>query len=153
MAQLAQYNTPDQSRHIELGMIGYADDSNGQTNNFYDTVCDATSLKVKDRMKNNANVWSTLLGISGGALELSKCSYHLVSCKFALSGVSVLCNEKEMFGGVLVTDALTGEEHELQYLPPYEAHKTLGHYKKPTGIQATQYQKLLEKRNELTSFL
>jgi S-adenosylmethionine:tRNA-ribosyltransferase-isomerase (queuine synthetase) len=58
-----------------------------------------------------------------------------------------------MYGGVLVTDALTGEDHELQYLSPYEAHKTLGHYKEPAGIQVTQYRKLLEKSNELTSFL
>ncbi|KAI2493074.1 hypothetical protein MHU86_21458 [Fragilaria crotonensis] len=153
LASTAQYRTPDNQRKMELGMIGYVDDSNGQTNCFDDIETTATALEVLHKMQKNANIWSQLLSVSGGALELTKCSYHIVHWKFATSGAPVLCNDREQFGGVAVSDVITGESYELQYLAPYEAHKTLDHYKEPSGIQTTQYRKLWEKSNALTSFL
>ncbi|KAI2506413.1 hypothetical protein MHU86_8039 [Fragilaria crotonensis] len=152
-AHLAQYSTPDNGRHITLGMIGYVDDSNGQTNCFYEGAGAEVSQVVKAKMRENANTWSKLLEVSGGALELTKCSYHIVTWKFSSSGAPVLSTDRAEFGGVTVSDMVTGEEHELQYLSPYESHKTLGHYKEPAGTQTMQFRKLWEKSNELTSFL
>jgi hypothetical protein len=61
------------------------------------------SQVVKAKMRENANTWSKLLGVSGGALELTKCSYHIVTWKFSSSGAPVLSTDRAEFGGVTVS--------------------------------------------------
>ncbi|KAI2494123.1 hypothetical protein MHU86_20394 [Fragilaria crotonensis] len=60
LASTAQYRTPDNQREMELGMIGYVDDSNGQTNCFNNIETTATAQEVMHKMQKNANVWSQL---------------------------------------------------------------------------------------------
>ncbi|KAI2497605.1 hypothetical protein MHU86_16911 [Fragilaria crotonensis] len=149
----AAYLSPNRERRTELGMIGFVDDSNGQTNAFEDPETIHTPKQILQKMKANATAWSRLLAVSGGSLELSKCSYHVLTWKFTASGSPVLYNDRENYGTVTVPDALAGEDQELQYLSTYEAHKTLGHYKEPAGTQRVQFKKLQDKSKELTSFL
>ena len=52
-----------------------------------------------------------------------------------------------------VWDPNTKESTTLQIMSVYQAHKTLGHYKEPAGHQKEQFRRLLEKRNDTTSFL
>ena len=78
-AAKAMYITPDRSETIELGMIGFVDDSNGQTNLFASEESHSTQQQVLTQLKDNVQLWSDLLGVSGGALELTKCSYHVVA--------------------------------------------------------------------------
>ena len=52
-----------------------------------------------------------------------------------------------------VVDPLTNETTALQFLSPYTAHKTLGHYKEPAGSQREQYRKLKAKSDSTTDFL
>ena len=52
-----------------------------------------------------------------------------------------------------VSDPHTGNIQALEYLPPSVAHKTLGHYKEPIGLQKTQFRKLKEKSDRITEFL
>ena len=52
-----------------------------------------------------------------------------------------------------VIDPNTNVEGKLEYLSPYTAHTTLGHFKEPAGIQATQFRKLKEKSDSNTEFL
>ncbi len=53
----------------------------------------------------------------------------------------------------MVVDPTSGAESRLQYLSPYTAHKTLGHFKEPAGTQRRQLAELLLKSNEATAFL
>ncbi len=50
-------------------------------------------------------------------------------------------------------DYISGEAHELQYLSPYAAHKTLGHYKEPAGTQKEQYRQLQKKSDQSVEFM
>ena len=69
----AIYETPDKQLRTHIHMLGYVDDSNGQTNEFLsDTQPDPTTLAAI--MQRDAQAWSDLLWASGSALELSKCS-------------------------------------------------------------------------------
>ena len=86
-------------------------------------------------------------------MELSKCSYHVVVLKFSLQGAPIFVNMKSELPMILVNDPHTGQEQVLGYLHPYAAHKTLGHYKEPSGIQVEQFKRSKEKSDSITEFL
>ena len=74
----ATYHNPDQSNPIILAIIGVVDDSNGQVNRFL-LVQDKDELRrMAEQASKNATIWAGLLGATGGALELPKCSYHIM---------------------------------------------------------------------------
>jgi hypothetical protein len=150
----AQYCRPDRSEHFSIGMIGFVDDSDGQTNQFMEDEINDTLPKMLHQLQTNAQVWSNLLGASGGALELSKCSCHLAAWQFSKQGDPVLTSPKLLAPKPLsVIDSFTRATHNLEFLSPYSAHKTLGHYKEPAGTQHTQFQQLRKKSDESTAFL
>jgi hypothetical protein len=139
---------------MELGMIGFVDDSNGQTNCFMSNETSLTLPHMLQKLRHNAQTWADVLGASGGALELSKCSCHLVVWTFADKGDPVLIHTQQPTQAPLtVVDYLTKEDHALQFLSPYSAHKTLGHYKEPAGNQKEQYRRLWAKSDSTTEFL
>lgn len=153
-ASRAQYSFPDRTGKMSLGMIGFVDDSNGQNNAFQEDETAITVPALLGNMQRNAQLWSNLLGASGGALELSKCSSHVVSWQFASQGDPVLRNPRQLIPNpVPVTDMHTQEAHHMHFLSPYEAHKTLGHYKEPAGTQHSQFLNLKRKSDTSTEFL
>ena len=142
----AHYCRPDRTEPLRLGMIGFVDDSNGQTNCFLEDENADTYPQILRQLRSNAQTWANLLGASGGALELSKCSYHFLEWRFARQGDPVLMTNKHLARHpVSVVDPSTHEVHHLTPLSPYSAHKTLGHYKEPAGSQHTQYQQMRRK--------
>ena len=86
---LAIYCAPDKRNRISLGMAGFVDDSNGQTNQFEQDESDRTWQLILQAAQKNAQLWTNLLHASGGALELSKCSFHLLRWSFSISGAPV----------------------------------------------------------------
>ena len=149
----ATYCNPDRSNATHLAMVGFVDDKNGQANKF-DAQQDLESLKwLMTQAQSNATTWAKLLGASGGALELSKCSYHVVFWKFSIQGAPVLTNMKNEIPSLTVLDPYTEQPCDLEYLNTYQAHKTLGHYKEPAGIQAEQFKQLKQKSDSITEFL
>jgi exonuclease III len=154
LSHSAQYCRPDRSEPMTIGMVGFVDDSNGQTNNFLQDETDDTLPTLLHQLRTNAQVWSNLLGASGGALELSKCSCHVAVWTFSLQGDPVLMNHQTINNSAAsVKDPFTNVEHNLEFLSPYTAHKTLGHYKEPAGTQRTQFQQLRQKSDTITAFL
>ena len=149
----AIYQNPDRTNEIKVSIIGFVDDTNGQANKFHGKQ-DTEELKwLVKKSQDNARIWAGLLEATGGALELSKCSYHIVFWKFSLQGAPVLTNMSSEVPLIEVTDPYTNARQPLQYLSPYTAHKTLGYYKEPAGTQKVQFEKLLEKSDGITSFL
>jgi ribonuclease HI len=154
LAVPASYCSPNKTGTVELGMVGFVDDSNGQTNAFMDTEGHpATIQQIRQSLRHNAQAWANLLGATGGALELSKCSVHVATWAFTMQGAPVLQADKDWFDNIVVVDPTSGAESKLQYLSPYTAHKTLGHFKEPAGTQRRQFDELMLKSNEATAFL
>ena len=149
----ASYCCPDGSGQTKVSMVGFVDDCNGQVNHFMQDENSETLRSIVKAATANAQVWIDLLGASGGALELSKCSYHLLSWQFTSNGAPILFNQKDSIPPVQVLDPHSQELCTLEYLPPYTAHKTLGHYKDPAGTQREQFRKLKAKSDENTKFL
>jgi hypothetical protein len=61
---------------MDIAMVGFVDDSNGQTNTFMRPETAETLPNTLLQLRYNAQAWANILGASGGALELSKCSCH-----------------------------------------------------------------------------
>ena len=149
----ARYTYPDHSNETKVSLIGFVDDNNGQANKFKDRQTWENLQRLLQRVQSNANLWALLLCATGGALELSKCSYHILFWKFSLQGAPVLTNLKRELPSLQVNDPHTDTPYELEYLNPYSAHKTLGHYKEPAGTQLAQFKHLKEKSDSITEFL
>ena len=150
----AQYYTPSMEPTATLGMIGYVDDCNGQTNAFHLDGSQSTVDKLVHQTQHNAQVWSDILYSSGGVLEVSKCSCHILQWKFTPQGAPYLVAEHPHFkDAIRVQDRQLNQTKHLKVLSVYESHKTLGHHKEPMGNQKEQYRQLLRKSDDSTSFL
>ena len=82
LANTVSYCKPDRSHLLEIGMIGFVDDNNDQTNRFLQDEDSSTLSMILSQTQHNAQCWNDLLTASGGALEIPKCSYHVVNWKF-----------------------------------------------------------------------
>eukprot|EP00957_Ditylum_brightwellii_P174606 13294216-Ditylum_brightwellii.AAC.1 len=65
-------------------MVGFVDDTTGQANKFEDN--NVTPEQLIDQIQRDAQLWSELLWLSGGLLELEKCSYHCIYYLFLEDG-------------------------------------------------------------------
>ena len=101
VASPAQYSTPDASISTTLGMIGFVDDCNGQTNQFQSDGSISTVQQLVTQTQRNAQVWNDLLYSSGGSLEISKCSCHILQWQFTLQGAPILVDEHPQFQDAL----------------------------------------------------
>ncbi|KAI2499829.1 hypothetical protein MHU86_14646 [Fragilaria crotonensis] len=152
-AHPATYSNPDRTNQNQWYMIGFVDDTNGQANQFSEDETPETLPTLHQWSQENATLWAQMLGVTGGALELQKCSYHAMSWKFTVHGAPVLFACPKEYQTLKVTDPYTGRSQSLQYLPPHTAHKTLGHFKEPAGTQLEQFRRLYQKSYDVTKFL
>lgn len=153
-ASHATYWDTNGDTSIQLGLIGFVDDCNGQTNAFDNDGSTDTVQQIASQAQSNAQCWSDLLHASGGALELSKCSTHILQWQFSMSGAPVLVPAHSAAAvSIKVWDRQEHQDQHLQVLPAYTAHKTLGHYKDPEGTQKEQFRQLQKKSDSVTAFL
>jgi hypothetical protein len=91
-----------------------------------------------DKATKDAQRWNDLLAITGMALEIPKCKFHLASYKFSASGAPVLDPLTVAINGRCPTMNIQpafgeSESQSLEYLQPSTARRTLGCYKCPSG--------------------
>ena len=147
----ATFESPDKKESIKLYMIGFVDDSTGQVNVFSENVQPPPTVIIQ-RMKHDAQLWNDLLWVSGGDLELPKCSYHVIHYQFAKNGTPSL--QGGQVGEAMIIQ--TGDRMAAQTIPPlsaHTAHKTLGHWKDPAGNQEQQRRRLKKKSDEEGTFI
>jgi hypothetical protein len=74
---------------LQIGMTGFVDDNN--CNSREDAIThEDHSDGIISLMHFDAQVWHDLLWTSGGALELTKCQYHLMDWNFTIVGAPIL---------------------------------------------------------------
>ena len=153
-AAKASYRDSSGQTHVELGLIGFVDDCNGQTNQQAPDGAPQRLPSLLKQTQHNAQQWTDLLSASGGALELSKCSCHILQWQFSVQGAPILVPSfSKDTVTINVWDTYAKQEQAMTILSAYQAHKTLGHYKDPAGTQAEQFRQLQVKSNAITSFL
>jgi hypothetical protein len=84
-----------------------------------------------DKATKEAQRQNNLLAITGGAVEIPKCTFHLASYKFAASGAPVLDPLTGTVSGgcpeINIQPAFgESESQSLEYLQPSTARRTLG---------------------------
>jgi hypothetical protein len=88
-------------------------------------------------MQLDAQFWNDLLWLSGGLLELSKCSFHHIHFDFMPNGTAIMRADK--FGAPLqVHDELTNNLVTIPAKSVFQSHKTLGHHEAPGGANTMQ---------------
>jgi hypothetical protein len=147
----AIYELPDRSLTTKINMIGYVDDSNGQTNQFTRNR-QPPDRAILELAQADAQCWNDLLSASGGALELPKCVYQVLSWTFLSDGSPIPTG----FDKTLEVKVIDVHKKSTQTIPgisAYTAHKTLGHYKDPAGEQTRQRIELDKKCRKAAEFM
>jgi hypothetical protein len=147
----AIYQLPDRGLTTKLHMIGYVDDSNGQTNQFLDDQ-QPNDCEIINKAQHDAQQWHDLLQASGGALELPKCVYQILSWTFNSEG-NPFPKGLDNTHTIAVHDTYTNQEQAIHGISAHSAHKTLGHYKDPAGNQKRQRQDLEQKCSAAAAFI
>jgi hypothetical protein len=111
---------------INLSMVGFVDDSTGQQVNDFLSNAQPTPEHLATIMQHDAQLWSNLLWISGGLLELPKCSYHHIHFDFYHT------SKPFMRGGrvapqIMLNDNKTGAPIPITSKSVFDPDKTLGH--------------------------
>lgn len=116
---------------VNLHLNGFVDDTNATLNDWQPQ--DEIDLDLLlERLRHDAQLWNDLLFISGGKLELAKCSFHVLRFAFQPDGTP-----KPIFETpppIQLTDSITQAPIEIQGLRADEPHRTLGHWKAPLEI-------------------
>jgi hypothetical protein len=132
---------------VALSMVGFIDDSTGQINDFK-SHAQPTPEELSEFMRHDAKLWNDLLWISGGLLELSKCSYHHIHFDF-----DTYCNATPRLGPMWPPINILDNQTNAKIIIPSKSvtnpHKTLGHYEAPTANSAMQLSILKTKSNKL----
>jgi hypothetical protein len=147
----AIFESPDRSESLRITMVGFVDDSTGQVNDFLQDQQPDPKILL-ERMTHDAQLWSDLLWLSGGLLELSKCSYHFLYFDFQPDGTAVP-RAGQVGPALTVQDSQSQTPVSIPSKSVYCAHKTLGHYKAPAGNCMTQRIALNNKANRLSQQL
>jgi hypothetical protein len=135
-----------------VGAVRFVDDTTEAINDF--TNDSANLMMVVDKATKDAQRWNDLLVITGGALEIPKCKFHLTSYKFAASGAPVLDPLNDTINGSCPKINIQpsfgeSESQSLEYLQPSTAPRIpLGCYKCPSGNSKTGLQAIRKNANE-----
>ena len=136
-------------QHLKLFMTGYVDDCCQRINDF-SAVPQPTSAEIIDRMQRDAQWWHDLLWASGGALEISKCSFHLIKSQWTPNGVPFL--EPNIATTPLSLESFNGPI-QVPQMSNYKSHKTLGHFVNPSGSMTSQVQRLIAQSTQFVSWI
>ena len=121
---------PDKQMSVSLSM--------GQVNDFCSNDQSQPEL-LRAIMTLDAQLWSDLLWLSGGLLDLTKCSFHHIHFEFAADGTAFM--KSGSFGPPLqIHDNMSDSLVTIPEKSAYTPHKTLGHHKAPAGSNLTQLQ-------------
>jgi hypothetical protein len=125
-----------------IGMTGFVDDNNCNCNE--DAIThESDSNALMARMRHDAQLWHDILWTSGGALELTKCQFHLMSWNHTVHGDPIL--ETGLSDQSIDLESPFGEKLCIRQLGCGQSYKTLGAFVEPLQHQQTQYRYLLNK--------
>jgi hypothetical protein len=135
----APFVRPDRLQQSKLSMGGFIDDKNSTMNRFEDANQSHTT--IMPLVQHDAQLWNDLLDRSRGALEASKCVFHIAEYGFTPAGKPFYKHFQQNPPSIQIQTNDSSSEHtKLKYLSPFATRKSLGCYKLPSGGQATAYQ-------------
>jgi hypothetical protein len=134
----AKYTTVEGDLTVRLSMLGFVDDSSCISNTA--DANDSSLSGLVTRLQHDTQLWNDLLWVSGGKLELPKCSFHVMHFEFRPDGQPFLVDSIEQ--QMVLKDA-EGNQVPITYKSVRSTHKTLGHLKAPYGDNIAQTESLV----------
>ena len=123
------FHSPDGSVSTAIHMIGFVDDTSGSVNDFL-RDSQAPPEHYIEKAQSDAQRWNDLLSLSGGALNVEKCSYHFLYYTFNVDGLATL--QPDSFGPrITIKFHDSDQATPIKQLSSYRSHKTLGVQKSP----------------------
>jgi hypothetical protein len=150
-ARGATYTYPDGTESITLYMVGFVDDSTGQTNFFTDRH-EQSPDKLLTAAEQDAQLWSDLLWCSGGALEFPKCTYQFLHWTSTQDGSPIISGHQVCRDLILQSSDRTITQ-TITFRSAHSTHKTLGYYKDPAGNLTKQFEILKAKSDKAAIFV
>ena len=144
----ASFSTPDGDETVRIAMVGFVDDSTGTYNNFQPQR-EKDLETMTSRMQSDAQMWNNLLWCKGGKLKLTKCSFHALRFEFKPNGTPISILDPPEYP-ISICDSETGEMIPIHPKASDDPHKTLGHWKSPSGNSKQQLQELASKSKRTT---
>jgi hypothetical protein len=143
----ATFEDPSGYVKVKATITGFVNDTNSCVNEWLPQRA-AGTLRLHQKVQHDAQLWTDLVHVSGGKLELTKCSVHRLSFLFAPDGPPLVDYSPSTV--VRLQDPMTKEIIELKTLMNLQPHKTLGHWKAPAGNSKTQL-KVLQDKTKIVS--
>lgn len=138
----ATFSTPDYTTEVHYSTVGFVNDSTSRVNDFYARP-QPDDTQLLNKMQHDAQVWSNLLWTGGGMLELPKCSFHYVLTMYNPDGIAHLI-DKPNIPDLHLQDPTHSQSICINRKSIFENHKTLGHYKSPSGNLKLQRKKRID---------
>ena len=143
----ATFVTQNGKQQIHMGLSGFVDDTNTVTNCFHPNW-EPPLDQILEKLRHDAQMWTDILYLSGGKLELAKCSYHILQFKFQPNGTPTVQQHQQQ-PPLELLDPTTNTLCQVPCLASSQAHKILGHWKSPADPkQSTQMKSLVAKANQ-----
>jgi hypothetical protein len=110
----AYFCTPDQQMSVSLSKVGFVDDSTG-----FKLNSQPTPEFLQKIMKRDTQLWSDLLWLFGGLLEIKKCSFHQIQSKYQPN--HSLCGNTDwwMRFYTSIPSPRRGSDHPVPHSPAY----------------------------------
>jgi hypothetical protein len=110
-------------------MTGFIDDNNCNCNE--DAIThEPNNIDLISHMQHDAQIWHDLLWMSGGALELSKCQYHLIDWHFTHDS-SPIIQDTGYLGIPMDLFSPHGQAPRIKQLNYCQSYKTLNTFVEP----------------------
>ncbi|KAL7574197.1 hypothetical protein ACA910_014872 [Epithemia clementina (nom. ined.)] len=143
VANGAQFVSPDRQYRVQIFLVGFVDDTSSSVNDFLAPSPLPVAHYVQ-KAQHDAQKWNDILQLSGGALNLQKCSYHVMYYQFTPSGLPVL-QGGTFTPNLTIQFSTNSSSTPLRQLPASSAHRTLGVQKAPSGTTIRGFQQLSHK--------
>ena len=125
----ATFYTVNDTNKLHLGLSGFVDDINAVIN-ADNPQCETPIEQLMIHLQHDAQLWCDILHLSGGKLELGKCTYHALQFSFKPDGTPSVIQDP-VLPPLALTDPITQHLSLVPLLPATKAHKILGHWKSP----------------------
>ena len=143
----AELQDPQRTITVKVSISGFVDDTNACVNEWHPQR-DGRLPELMAKVQSDAQLWNDLLHVSGGKLELNKCSYHPLSFSFDPDGTPRVNATPPP-----ALEIVDSESQRIIHVPPfspYSPHKTLGHWKAPAGAAVAQLSVLRTKMKTIS---
>jgi hypothetical protein len=150
LARGATFTDQSGTISVRLTLSGFVDDTNSSLND-WQPQSEADLSTLLHLLQQDAQLWNDLLFISGGKLELSKCSFHVLRFEFHPNGTPR--PDLTIPSSIHLIDSISGQPIAIPALRANEPHKILGHLKAPAGNQKKQLQAIQKKTKAISRLI